>query len=107
MAQRQAFLQAFWSSTVNITPPLLHTYFLLNTTAIRRRADKKHLESFEMWSCRRLEKISWTDRVRNNVMYRVKKESFEMWSCRRLEKISWTDRVRNDVMYRVKEERKI
>jgi len=60
-----------------------------------------------MWSCRRLEKISWTDRVRNNVMYRVKKESFEMWSCRRLEKISWTDRVRNDVMYRVKEERKI
>jgi hypothetical protein len=29
-----------------------------------RRADQKHLESFEMWCWRRME-ISWTDRVRN------------------------------------------
>jgi hypothetical protein len=27
--------------------------------------DQKYLESFEMWCCRRIEKISWTDRVRN------------------------------------------
>ena len=27
--------------------------------------DQKYLESFEMWSWRRLEKISWTDHVRN------------------------------------------
>ena len=28
-------------------------------------ADQKRLESFEMWCWRRLEKISWTDHVRN------------------------------------------
>jgi hypothetical protein len=27
--------------------------------------DRKHLESFEMWCRRRMEKISWTDHVRN------------------------------------------
>ena len=30
-----------------------------------RSADQKHLESFEMWCWRRMEKISWTDHVRN------------------------------------------
>ena len=30
-----------------------------------RAADQKHLESNEMWSWRGMEKISWTDRVRN------------------------------------------
>ena len=30
-----------------------------------RAADQKHLESFEMWCWRRIEKISWTDHVRN------------------------------------------
>jgi hypothetical protein len=30
-----------------------------------RAADQKHLESFEMWCWRRMEKISWTDHVRN------------------------------------------
>ena len=28
-------------------------------------ADHKYLESFEMWCWRRMEKISWTDHVRN------------------------------------------
>jgi hypothetical protein len=33
---------------------------------------------------------------------------FEMWCWRRMEKISWTDRVRNEeVLHRVKEERNI
>jgi hypothetical protein len=27
--------------------------------------DQKHLKSFEMWCWRRMEKISWTDDVRN------------------------------------------
>jgi hypothetical protein len=27
--------------------------------------DRKHLESFEMWYWRKMEKISWTDHVRN------------------------------------------
>ena len=30
-----------------------------------RAVDQKHLESYEMWCWRRMEKISWTDHVRN------------------------------------------
>ena len=30
-----------------------------------RAVDKKHLESFEMWCWRKMEKTSWTDHVRN------------------------------------------
>jgi hypothetical protein len=30
-----------------------------------REVDQKHQESFEMWCWRGMEKISWTDRVRN------------------------------------------
>jgi hypothetical protein len=30
-----------------------------------RAVDQKHLESFEMWCWRMMEKISWTDHVRN------------------------------------------
>ena len=38
-----------------------------------RAVDQKHPESFEMWCWRRLEKISWTDRVRNGeVLHRDK-----------------------------------
>jgi hypothetical protein len=34
--------------------------------------DQKHLESFEIWCYRRIEKISWTDHVRNeDVLLRV------------------------------------
>ena len=40
-----------------------------------RKVDQKHLGSFEMRRLRRIEKISWTDRVRNEeVLQRVKKE---------------------------------
>jgi len=34
-------------------------------TLTLRAADQKYLESFEMWCWRRMEKISWTDHVRN------------------------------------------
>jgi hypothetical protein len=38
-----------------------------------RAVDQKYLESFEMWCWRRMEKISWTDHVRNEeVLLRVK-----------------------------------
>jgi hypothetical protein len=36
--------------------------------------DQKHLESYEMWCWRRMEKISWTDHVRNEVLLRVKEQ---------------------------------
>jgi hypothetical protein len=40
-----------------------------------RAVDQKHLESFEMWCWRRMEKISWTDHVRNEeVILIVKKQ---------------------------------
>jgi hypothetical protein len=40
-----------------------------------RKVDQKYLESFEMWWWRRMEKISWTDHVRNEeVLRRVKEE---------------------------------
>jgi hypothetical protein len=40
-----------------------------------RAVDQKHLESFEMWFCRRMEKISWSDHVRNEeVLLRVKEQ---------------------------------
>ena len=34
--------------------------------------NQKHLESFEMWCWRRMEKISWTEHVRKEVLLRVK-----------------------------------
>jgi hypothetical protein len=37
--------------------------------------DQQHLESFEMWCWRRMEKISWTDHVRDEeVLLRVKEQ---------------------------------
>jgi hypothetical protein len=37
--------------------------------------DQKHLESFKMWRWRRMEKISWTDHVRNEeVLLRVSEQ---------------------------------
>jgi hypothetical protein len=40
-----------------------------------RKINQKYLENFEMWCWRRMEKISWTDRVRNEeVLHRVKEE---------------------------------
>jgi hypothetical protein len=40
-----------------------------------RAVDQKHLESFEMWCWRRMEKIIWTDHVRNDeVLIRVKEQ---------------------------------
>jgi len=40
-----------------------------------RAMDRKHLESFEMWCWRRMEKISWTDHVRNEeLLLKVKEQ---------------------------------
>jgi hypothetical protein len=39
-----------------------------------RAVDQKHLERFEMWCWRRMEKISWTEHVRNEVLLRVKEQ---------------------------------
>jgi hypothetical protein len=39
-----------------------------------RKVDQEYLEGFEIWCWRRMEKISWTNRVRNEVLQRVKEE---------------------------------
>jgi hypothetical protein len=40
-----------------------------------RAVDQKHLESFEMWCWRRMEKNSWTDHVRNeDILITVKEQ---------------------------------
>ena len=40
-----------------------------------RAADQKYLESFEVWCWRRIEKISWTDHVRNEeILLRVNEQ---------------------------------
>jgi hypothetical protein len=39
-----------------------------------RKADQKDLKSFEMWCWRRLERISWPDRVKDEVLPTVKEE---------------------------------
>jgi hypothetical protein len=40
-----------------------------------RAVDQKHLGNFEMWCWRRMENISWTDRVRNEgVLHRVNEQ---------------------------------
>jgi hypothetical protein len=59
-----------------------------------RAADQKHLESFEMWCWRRMEKIIWTDHVRNEeVLLRVKEQRNILHEiCKR--KANWIDHCR-------------
>ena len=43
-------------------------------TGMLRAVDQKQLESFEMWCWRRIEKISWTEHVRNEEVLLLVKE---------------------------------
>ena len=55
--------------------------------------DQKHLGSFEMWCWRTLEKISWTDHVRNEeVLLRVK-EQRNILLERRKRKATWIGHI--------------
>jgi hypothetical protein len=57
------------------------------------KVDQKYLESFEMWCWRRVEKISWTDRVRNEeALHRVKVESNIIHTIKR-RKSDWTAHI--------------
>jgi hypothetical protein len=58
-----------------------------------RKVDQKYLESFEMRCWRRMEKISWTDRVRNGkVLYRVKEERNILHTIQR-RKANWIGHI--------------
>jgi len=39
-----------------------------------RKVDQKYLESLEMCCLKRMKKLSWTDRVRHEVLHRVKQK---------------------------------
>ena len=58
-----------------------------------RAADKKYLESFEMWCWRRMEKISWTDHVRNEeVLLRVSEQRNTLHEIRK-RKANWISHI--------------
>jgi hypothetical protein len=70
-----------------------------------RAVDQKHLESFEMWCWRRMEKISWTDHVRNEyVLFRVKKQRNILHEIRK-RKVNWIGHIlrRNCLLQQVTE----
>jgi hypothetical protein len=58
-----------------------------------RAMDHKHLESFETWCWRRMEKISWTDRVRNkDILLRVKEQRNILHEIRK-RKANWIGHI--------------
>jgi hypothetical protein len=58
-----------------------------------RAVDQKHLESFEMWCWRRVEKVSWTDHVRNeDVLLRVKEQRNILHEIRK-RMANWIDHI--------------
>ena len=58
-----------------------------------RATDQKYLESFEMWCWRRMEKISWTDHVRNEeVLLRVKEHRNILHEIRK-RKANWIGHI--------------
>jgi hypothetical protein len=68
-----------------------------------RAVDQKHLESFEMWCWRRMEKINWTDRVRKEeVLLRVKEQRNILHEIRK-RKANWIGYIlrRNCLLQRV------
>jgi len=68
-----------------------------------RAVDHRHLESFEMWCWRRMEKISWTVHVRNEeVLLRVNEQRNILHEIRK-RKANWIGHIlcRNCLLQRV------
>jgi len=66
-----------------------------------RAVDQKHLGSFKMWCWRRMEKISWTDQVRNEeVLLRVKEQRNILHEIRK-RKVNWIGHIlsRNCILH--------
>ena len=57
-------------------------YWLYKTSNLRK-VDQKYLESFAMW-CWRMMMISWTDRVRNEELHRVKEDRNFLHAMKRM-----------------------
>jgi hypothetical protein len=68
-----------------------------------RAVDQKNLGSFEMWYWRRMEKIIWTDNVRNEeVLLRVKEQRNILYEISN-RKANWIGHIlrRNSILRRV------
>jgi len=52
------------------------------------KVEQKYLDSFEMWSWRRMEQVSWKDCVKNEVLHRVKEERHILRTIKR-KKATW------------------
>jgi len=67
----------FFTSTLDLKlrKKLVKCYILYSAeTWTLRTVDQKHLQSFELWRWRRMEKIIWTDHVRNEEVWLTVKE---------------------------------
>ena len=66
-----------------------------------RRIEEKYLESFEMWLWRRMERIKWTDRVRNEEVLRRVGQKRTLLKAIRKRKINWLGHIlRRDCLQR-------
>jgi hypothetical protein len=67
-----------------------------------RKVDQKYLESSEMWCWRKMEKISLTNHVRNEVLHRVKEERNILHTMKR-RKANWIGHIlrRNSLLKHV------
>ena len=62
-------------------------------TGTVRAVDKKQLESIEMWCWRRMEKISWTDHVRNEEVLLQVNEQRNILHAIRKRKANWIGHI--------------
>jgi hypothetical protein len=58
-----------------------------------RKVDQKHLEISEMWCWGRMEKISWTDRVRNEEVLHGVKEDRNILHTANIRQADWIGRI--------------
>ena len=58
-------------------------------TWILRRNEEKRIEAFEMWIWRRMERVKWTDRIRNEVVLERVGEERMMLKLIRKVKRNW------------------
>ena len=58
-----------------------------------RKIDRNNVEGFEMLCWRRMETISWTDRVRNGEVLRGEEEELNILHTRKQSKTHWTGHI--------------
>jgi hypothetical protein len=58
-----------------------------------RKVDETYTDSFEMWCWRRFEKISWTDRVRNEELLRRVKDDGNILNPIKRRTVNWIGHI--------------